>query len=400
MTLIVACDAFPPIKSSASEQMASLVKHLSYFEETFVFFPTHHIHDDTLSKMKQQGINLFPVHPLFLRSDILLLRAIGEILLSIKMIFIFILNFKRFRKVKGFIWYSPSIFLVFFALVVKWLTGARSYLVLRDIFPNWAGDLGLIKKDGFSYLILEFIASRQFSVASKIGVQSESCKKILTKCYKVQPNKIELLNNWSGPLETSTRRQSIIKDSMTSRPIVVYAGNLGVAQGVYIMHDILVKNKKKNIFNFVFLGSGTEKASLEHFVATQEIPNVYFFDAVPFNEIRNIYKSCDIGLILLDRKHKTNNKPGKLIGYLQAGLPVFAMVNKENDLIDYINSNNLGIALSSSESSELIWQNLLKLKLRVNQSQIICQNLVDFSRHEFSAEAVAEKILKNIHVIK
>ncbi len=44
------------------------------------------------------------------------------------------------------VWYSPPIFFGPLIWVLRRASGARTYLILRDIFPEWAADLGIIKK--------------------------------------------------------------------------------------------------------------------------------------------------------------------------------------------------------------------------------------------------------------
>ena len=71
------------------------------------------------------------------------------------------------------VWYSPSIFFGILILLLKLRYKFHAYLILRDIFPEWANDLGLIKKS-LPYYFFKFIASLQYFAANTIGVQSKS----------------------------------------------------------------------------------------------------------------------------------------------------------------------------------------------------------------------------------
>ena len=64
--------------------------------------------------------------------------------------------------------------------------------------------------------------------------------------------------------------------------------------------------------------------------------------------------SSTFGLISLNSLHKTHNIPGKFMSYMQAGLPTLSILNMGNDLIDIINNNNVGLAITSTEDNSLI----------------------------------------------
>ena len=68
-------------------------------------------------------------------------------------------------------WYSPTIFLAPFVQFLKLENNSPGFLILRDVFPNWALDLGIIPR-GPVYWVLNAIARYQYSVADIIGVQS------------------------------------------------------------------------------------------------------------------------------------------------------------------------------------------------------------------------------------
>lgn len=68
------------------------------------------------------------------------------------------------------------------------------------------------------------------------------------------------------------------------------------------------------------------------------------------DEIPGLYSQCTIGLVALDPRHKSHNIPGKFLTYMQAGLPVLASINTDNDLVRLIQENNVGRV--SSETNE------------------------------------------------
>jgi glycosyltransferase involved in cell wall biosynthesis len=90
------------------------------------------------------------------------------------------------------------------------------------------------------------------------------------------------------------------------------------------------------------VGRGTEVSYLKENAKKLHLSNLYFHDEIDPSEVPGLLAECYLGLILLDPRLKTHNIPGKLISYMQAGLPVLARINPGNDLYDLIAENEIG----------------------------------------------------------
>ncbi|TGV80942.1 glycosyltransferase WbuB, partial [Mesorhizobium sp. M00.F.Ca.ET.158.01.1.1] len=71
----------------------------------------------------------------------------------------------------GIVWYAPSIFHGPMVSALKRESGCKGYLIIRDIFPEWAVDMGLMGR-GLPYRFFDAIARYQYSIADVIGVQT------------------------------------------------------------------------------------------------------------------------------------------------------------------------------------------------------------------------------------
>jgi len=151
-------------------------------------------------------------------------RTINEILTPLNMLSGIKKSPIAKTKWDGVVWYSPTIFL---GPVARYLTKAgecRGYLIVRDIFPDWAVDMGLISK-GLPYHVLKLFENYQYSVADVIGVQAKGNLPYFSKWDMKRNTKVEVLNNWLA--HTGSKPSSIaIKDtSLAGRKIFIYAGN-------------------------------------------------------------------------------------------------------------------------------------------------------------------------------
>ena len=110
------------------------------------------------------------------------------------MIYRYLQSSKNMQRFDGVIWYSPTIFFGLFALFLKFKCKCKGYLILRDIFPEWAKDLGLIKNK-LIYKYFKAVANLQYWIADTIGVQAIS-NIVYLKNWSNKKRKIEVLNNW------------------------------------------------------------------------------------------------------------------------------------------------------------------------------------------------------------
>jgi len=108
----------------------------------------------------------------------------------------------------------------------------------------------------------------------------------------------------------------------------------------------------------------------------------------------SLYKQCQFGIVILDRRHKTHNIPGKFLSYLHTGLPVFALVNPNNDLIPFINNKKVGIATSTFEE-EQIMESILKLSNSINSDIDINKRCTKIANEYFDTKKIACEILNS-----
>jgi glycosyltransferase involved in cell wall biosynthesis len=246
----------------------------------------------------------------------------------------------------GIIWYSPSIFFGPLVKALKAYFDCKAYLIIRDIFPDWALDLGLIGR-GLPYQFFKVIANFQYSLANTIGVQTPGNRRFFVDWAKNDNRNLEVLQNWLASEVNKGCSISIEETALAGRKIFVYAGNMGVAQDMGILMDLAYEFRFQMDVGFVFVGRGTDLVRLKTQSEHRELTNILFFDEIEPDEIPGLYAQCDIGLLSLDKKHKTHNIPGKFLSYMRAGLPVLASVNKDNDIIRLIHDNKVGRSCSS-----------------------------------------------------
>lgn len=352
-SIVLVADAYPPTRISAAHQLRDLA--LEFLRQGVI--PTVITSDSGLQDngtiCELDGIKVLRLKSPKYRNIGKIRRAMAEILMP----FFMIVNFKKssLNKTKwdAVIWYSPTIFLGPFVWYLKRHNAGSSYLILRDIFPAWALDLGLIKK-GFIYYFFKIFERFQYSIADCIGVQSVGNLKYFNFFHGVYDKKIEVLQNWLSPKPLSYCSVDISMLPISNRKIFVYAGNMGVAQGVEDLLSLAESLLPRTDIGFLFVGRGSSFDALKINAEARNLVNTVFCDEIDAVEIPGLYAQCHVGLIALHPDHKTHNIPGKFISYLQSGLPVMAIINDGNDLQLIIEDFQVGKATTNRNPKYLM----------------------------------------------
>ena len=253
----------------------------------------------------------------------------------------------------GIIWYSPSIFHGPLVKFLKHRNRCKTYLIVRDIFPDWARDMGLIGH-GLPFLFFASVARYQYSVADIIGVQTSGNLHYFQVWAGRANRQLEVLPNWLGPIFGSGCPINVSHTSLSGRSIFVYAGNMGVAQGMDILLDLAERLLPQLDIGFLFVGRGSDVSRLKLAVSVRKLTNIQFFDEIHPDEIPGLFAQCMAGIVTLDPRHKSHNIPGKFLTYMQNGLPVLAVLNSGNDLSDLIRSEQVGQVCESTHIGELL----------------------------------------------
>lgn len=293
----------------------------------------------------------------------------------------------------GIIWYSPSIFHGPLVRMLKRQSRCKSYLIIRDIFPQWAVDLGLMRR-GPAYLLLNRIADQQYAVADIIGVQTDGNLEHFKDWQSAKPGRsLMVLQNWLGEAASSSCRIRIEDTALAGRKILVYAGNMGIAQGMDIVLELAARMQSRRDIGFLFVGRGSDASRLKSKAESIQLDNVLFFDEIDPDEIPDLYEQCHAGIVALDPRHRSHNIPGKFLTYMQCRLPVLANVNPGNDIAALIRSWAVGEVCETNDAGEL--QERCKTLIdRIDTDLQLRDRCGELFRDQFAVSQVAQQLIE------
>ncbi len=353
MRIALITDTFPPLRTSGAVQLRDLSREFARQGHALtVFLPSHNL-GKPWSLDEVDGFQLLRLKAPRTKDISYFRRTLGELLMPFAMLRQLKKSPLLREKWDGVIWYAPSIFHGPLASALKKSSGCKGYLIIRDVFPEWAVDIGLMGR-GLPYRFFDIVARYQYSVADVIGVQTSGNRGYFESWQQKPGRTLEVLQNW---LDKPTQARCHIRVNQTAlagRKVFVYAGNMGVAQGMDILLDLVDKLQHRTDVGFLFVGRGSDSARLKASVKNRALNNVLFYDEIHPDEIPDLYTQCSAGIVALDPKHKSHNIPGKFLTYMQSGLPVLANINLGNDLAQMIRNEQVGQVCESNQIDDLV----------------------------------------------
>jgi len=352
LRLALVADTFPPLRNSGAVQLRDLAREFArQGHQLTVLLPDSTL-DSNWQVTEQDGVRLVRLKAPRTKDIGYVRRTLAECMMPFAMRRQLRRSPLAGERWDGVIWYSPSIFHGPLVRYLKQQSRCKSYLIIRDIFPEWAVDMGLMGK-GLPYWCFRSVAGYQYSVADTIGVQTPGNLVYFANWQAKTGKVVEVLQNWLDAPGGKPCPLRLEQTALAGRQLFVYAGNMGVAQGMDIMLALAERHRDNSQLGFVFVGRGSEVARLQQVAASKQLGNVLFFDEIDPDEIPQLYARCAVGLLALSPLHRSHNIPGKFLTYMQSGLPVLANINAGNDLAAMIRREQVGAVCESNDIDEL-----------------------------------------------
>lgn len=267
--------------------------------------------------------------------------------------YLFLFGIKQFFSDVKFdliIYSTPPITLQSAVEYVKKRDQAKTYLLLKDIFPQNAVDIGLMKTNSYYYFIYRYFKLKEekiYSISDYIGCMSQAnVDYILKHNPRIPIDKVEVCPNSIEPITPSSyvdkleiMRQLGIPANKT---IFLYGGNLGKPQGIDFLIECLKQNEENINTFFMIIGSGTEYSKLERYFAEYLPKNAKLMKQLPSHEYDKLVQLCDVGLIFLDYRFTIPNFPSRILSYMQASKPVLAATDLNTDLGKVLTEGEFG----------------------------------------------------------
>lgn len=259
------------------------------------------------------------------------------------------------------IYSTPPITLVKPIKYIKSRDNARTYLLLKDIFPQNAVDLGMMKTTGLLSFIYKYFRKKEkklYELSDRIGCMSNAnVDYLLANNPQIASDKVEICPNSIEIMDFSISEQERVAirkkyDIPLGKTVYIYGGNLGRPQGIPYIIDCIKSQKDNERAFFLIVGDGTEYVKIEQFVNDRKQDNVRLMKQIPKEDYDHMVSACDVGMIFLDYRFTIPNFPSRLLSYMQSSLPIIACTDGNTDIGKVIVDGNFGWWCSSNDIAQ------------------------------------------------
>lgn len=333
--------------------------------EVYIIYPNERRTGHPTSMRVSNGVHSLGVRTLNVTKTSVIEKGVGQLLLED--LFMRAMN-RYFGNVRfDLILYStpPITFNKVIKTAKRRNPEAITYLLLKDIFPQNAVDLGMMTKTGVKGMLYKMFRKKEkelYRISDFIGCMSPAnVRYVLEHNPEVKAEKVEIApNSYDVPLEglrdegTKSQRDKESKSIRekyglpTDVPIFIYGGNMGKPQGIPFLLECMRVVKDREDCHFVIVGDGTGYPKLEAFVNVCRPKAVSVFRSLPEEDYNRLADACDVGLIFLDYRFTIPNYPSRLLPYLMSRKPIIACTDPNCDTGALAEENGYGFYCPSN----------------------------------------------------
>lgn len=373
--------------------------------QVYIVCPSERKFRENTNMQEKDGVHILKVKTLNLLRTSIIEKGLGMLLLE--------LQFKKaIKKYLGGIHFdlitysTPPITLT---SVIKELKKsnphALSYLQLKDIFPQNAVDLGIMKTTGMKGVIYKYFRYKEkklYSFSDYIGCMSLANVEyvlnhnvgITEDRVEVAPNSFEIEDNKdnntiSQDLKNRIREKYGLPENM---PIFIYGGSLGKPQGIPFLIECLEANSSRDDCHFLVIGTGTELPYLMQWFEEKHPKNVTVMKGLPKAEYDELVGTCDVGMIFLDHRFTIPNYPSRVLSYLENKMPVLCATDPNTDMGRIAEENGYGYWCESNSVDA--FTTILNKMIHANR-KVMGEKGYQFLKKYYTVENTYSAIIKH-----
>ena len=353
MHIVLIVVYFPPNTSSTAKLWGDLAEELRRVGCRVTVITTAEALDRPYTIESQGALSVLRVRTGRIYGERMIVRASREVLLS-RTMWKAAGTHLRELKVDALVYCSPSIFFGPLVMRLKKMWNVSAYMVQRDFFPDWVVEAGMLRK-GLIYRYFKSWERSAFDASDRIAVQSPANVTYFRTMFPTRDDRVDVLYNWTAGILPSRKTPSYRSQlKLDGKVVFFYGGNIGVAQDMDNLLRLARALENESLVHFLFVGTGSEVPRIRAEIDSGSVRNLTLLPAVSQTDYLTMLQEFDIGLISLDRRLNSANLPGKLLGYLECGMPTLASINPGNDLADVLSEAGAGFCSENGDDAALL----------------------------------------------
>lgn len=226
---------------------------------------------------------------------------------------------------------------------------------VHDVYPDVGIKLGIFRNK----LVVKLVSALErycLLHADIVRILSESFRAGVRR-LGVTDDKICLIYDWVDTelISPKLRNNPFSEEhQLSGKFVVLYAGNIGLSQG---LEQILISAETLSGYTdiqFVFVGDGAGKESLVESVSQKELCNVTFVPFQSRNRLPDVLASADVSLVILRKGIGMASLPSKTYSIMASGRPIIASVDENSETSNLIRTAKAGLCIAPEDPDKMV----------------------------------------------
>jgi glycosyltransferase involved in cell wall biosynthesis len=367
--------------------------------DIYIVAPTERRNKEQTQFIRTDNASIINVRTLNIQKTNIIEKGIGSLLLEYQYLSAIKKYFSHI-KFDLIIYSTPPITFSKVISYIKKKDNAFAYLLLKDIFPQNAVDIGFLKKSSFIYKFFRHKEKNLYNLSDKIGCMSPANVKYIIDHNRYLPeNKVEVCPNSIDPLPilNDELQKTCIKDKYAipnDKIVFIYGGNLGKPQGIDFLTQVLDTNKTNPHYYFLIIGDGTEYLKLEAWFKKNKPFNAQLRQLLPKEDYDKLLSACDVGMLFLDARFTIPNFPSRILSYMENEMPIIAATDTNTDIGEVMENGKFGLWAKSGDI-EAFNKNLEQFR-NTELLKKMGENARLYLMEKYTAKVSYQKIIDNL----
>jgi glycosyltransferase involved in cell wall biosynthesis len=281
-------------------------------------------------------------------------------------------------------------------LIAKYVRGRKLVFETRDLWPEGAIELGIIKNPMIKKMSYWF-EKKCYNASSLIVSLSSGMRKHIVARHG-HPNVIDVTNAANIEL-FSTPQPFNGKGEIETKKYAIYTGNIGDVNNSWWLLKAAHELSKvgRDDIKILMIGEGQQRAEIEAEAKKLGLKNFVRWGLMPKEDLVGLIQNSIVSLVPLKGTAVLDtSSPNKFFESLAAGIPLIQ--NTNGWMKDFLEDHQIGFTLDPNNPL-LLAQTLIQLDAEPEKLKLMGIKAAEIARKEFDKTYLADKMLKALEKI-
>lgn len=294
-----------------------------------------------LRRERRNGVDIRRCRGTTLNKDVLLLRLVNLITITVSMFFAALRHVKRDDYVLAVTTPPSSPFAIVLACRLK---RARFILRIDDVYPDALFATGLMRPGSLLARVAGWFTRRLYRAAERVIVLGRDMEQLVSKRIEDNPSRIVRIPNWAELkmiVPECRRRNALLQElGLTDRFVVQYSGTMGRTHGLETIVQAAEALRSRTDIHFLFIGSGAKKDVVDQ--AASRLANVTVLPIRARSDLSVSLNACDVAIVSFIPGMAGISVPSRMYNIFAAGKPVIAVADSNSELALVVREEDVG----------------------------------------------------------